>query len=102
VTCPEPTSVTLADTALETDLVDAHGRIVPVLIGCRLWRWTEITSPHLTCLTFTDVSAQKAQDREIARLGSTTPAARRPSVVAELLTGRTVPGAVQPSRGRVR
>jgi diguanylate cyclase (GGDEF)-like protein len=52
--------------AIEIDLIDANGLAVPVLVG---------TSPlgvdgeWLTCLTFTDLSAQRAQDREIARLG---------------------------------
>jgi diguanylate cyclase (GGDEF)-like protein len=50
---------------LEFDLSDAEGTAVPVLVG---------TSPLavdgnvLMCLTFTDLSAQRAQDREIARL----------------------------------
>ena len=50
---------------VEFDLVDGNGVCVPVQVG---------TSPlvvdgdHLICLTFTDLTAQKAQDREIARL----------------------------------
>jgi diguanylate cyclase (GGDEF)-like protein/PAS domain S-box-containing protein len=50
---------------VEFDLLDADGVAVPVRVG---------TSPlpfegdYLTCLTFTDLSAQKAQDREISRL----------------------------------
>lgn len=53
--------------AIEIDLVDVEGRTIPVLVG---------VSPvgedddHLICLTFTDLSAQKAQDREIARLSA--------------------------------
>jgi diguanylate cyclase (GGDEF)-like protein len=50
---------------VELDLVDVRGATIPVLVG---------VSPlgdgddRLTCLTFTDLSAQKAQDLEIARL----------------------------------
>jgi diguanylate cyclase (GGDEF)-like protein/PAS domain S-box-containing protein len=50
---------------IELDLIDVRGRTIPVLVG---------VSPLgedgdlLTCLTFTDLSAQKAQDREISRL----------------------------------
>ncbi|MCU1376667.1 MAG: hypothetical protein JWO68_3953 [Actinomycetia bacterium] len=52
---------------LEIDLVDAHGRAVPVLAGTvRL----EVDGDQLACVTFADLSAQKAQDREIARLGA--------------------------------
>lgn len=53
-------------TTLELDLVDLAGEAIPVLVG---------VSPlgdeddRMTCLTFTDLSAQRAQDREIARLG---------------------------------
>jgi diguanylate cyclase (GGDEF)-like protein len=52
-------------TTIELDLVDVRGRTIPVLVGI---------SPlgeegdSLTCLTFTDLSAQRAQDREINRL----------------------------------
>jgi diguanylate cyclase (GGDEF)-like protein len=52
-------------TTLEFDLVDGNGVIVPVLVGASP---LEVDGDHLTCLTFTDLSAQKAQDREIARL----------------------------------
>ena len=38
---------------------------VRVLVGSSL---LEVDGDHLTCLTFTDLTAQKAQDREIARL----------------------------------
>jgi diguanylate cyclase (GGDEF)-like protein len=51
---------------VEFDLVDANGVAVPVLVGSSP---LEVDGDHLTCLTFTDLSAQKAQDREIARLG---------------------------------
>ena len=51
---------------VEFDLVDGNGVVVPVLVGSSL---LEVDGDHLTCLTFTDLSAKKAQDREIARLG---------------------------------
>ena len=38
---------------------------VPVLVGSSL---LEVDGDQLTCLTFTDLTAQKAQEREIARL----------------------------------
>ncbi|MEA3077661.1 MAG: hypothetical protein QOF60_2569 [Actinomycetota bacterium] len=50
---------------VEIDLIDICGRAIPVLVGA---------SPlgedgdRLTCLTFTDLSAQKAQDEELSRL----------------------------------
>jgi diguanylate cyclase (GGDEF)-like protein len=50
---------------LEFDLVDADGAAVPVLVGTSP---LEVDGDRLTCLTFTDLSAQQAQDREIARL----------------------------------
>lgn len=52
-------------TTLELDLIDAKGNAVPVLVGASP---LEVDGEQLTCLTFTDLSAQKAQDREIARL----------------------------------
>ncbi|MDQ3756526.1 MAG: EAL domain-containing protein [Actinomycetota bacterium] len=52
--------------AVETELVDAAGGRTVVLIGASL---LEGDGDQLTCLTFTDLSAQKAQDREIVRLG---------------------------------
>jgi diguanylate cyclase (GGDEF)-like protein/PAS domain S-box-containing protein len=50
---------------VELDLVDADGETVPVLVGA-----SPIASDgeQLLCLTLTDLGAQKAQDREIARL----------------------------------
>jgi diguanylate cyclase (GGDEF)-like protein len=51
--------------AVEVDLVDANGQTVPVLVGTSP---LEVDGHYLTCLTFTDLSAQKAQDREISRL----------------------------------
>jgi signal transduction histidine kinase/ActR/RegA family two-component response regulator len=50
---------------VELDLLDGEGRPVPVLVGSSP---LEVDGEHLLCLTFTDVSAQKAQEREIARL----------------------------------
>jgi diguanylate cyclase (GGDEF)-like protein len=52
-------------TFLEFDLIDATGGAVPVLVGTSP---LDVEGDRLTCLTFTDLSAQKAQDREIARL----------------------------------
>jgi diguanylate cyclase (GGDEF)-like protein len=52
---------------IELDLIDMGGRTIPVLVG---------VSPlgedpdGLTCLTFTDLSAQRAQDQEITRLSA--------------------------------
>jgi len=50
---------------LEIVLVDATGVIVPVLVG---YSPLDVDGEQLTCLTFTDLSAKKAQEREIARL----------------------------------
>jgi diguanylate cyclase (GGDEF)-like protein len=54
-----------AGATLELDLVDGDGVAVPVLVGTSP---LEVDGDKLTCLTFTDLSAQKAQDREIAWL----------------------------------
>jgi diguanylate cyclase (GGDEF)-like protein len=51
---------------VELDLIASTGRAVPVLVGVSP---LEVDDDHLTCLTFTDLSGQKAQDREISRLG---------------------------------
>ncbi len=51
---------------VELDLVDSRGFAVPVLVGISA---LEVDGDSLTCLTFTDLSGQKAQDREISRLG---------------------------------
>jgi diguanylate cyclase (GGDEF)-like protein len=51
---------------VEFDLVDSHGVAVPVLVGISP---LEVDGDNMTCLTFTDLSGQKAQDREISRLG---------------------------------
>jgi diguanylate cyclase (GGDEF)-like protein/PAS domain S-box-containing protein len=50
---------------LEFNLVDSNGRVVPVLVGSAP---LDVNGDRLTCLTFTDLSGQKAQDREIIRL----------------------------------
>ena len=47
------------------DLTDADGKAVSVLVGSSL---LDVDGDELTCLTFTDLTAQKAQEREIARL----------------------------------
>jgi diguanylate cyclase (GGDEF)-like protein len=52
-------------TTLELDLVGAYGVSIPVLVGTSP---LDVDGDHLTCLTFTDLSAKKTQDREIARL----------------------------------
>jgi diguanylate cyclase (GGDEF)-like protein len=52
-------------TTIEIDLVDVRGGAVPVRAG--LWSLGE-DDDLLTCITFTDLRAQKAQDLEIARL----------------------------------
>jgi diguanylate cyclase (GGDEF)-like protein len=50
---------------LELDLVDTRGARIPVHVGMSP---LEVDGDHLVCLTFTDLSAEKAQDHEIARL----------------------------------
>jgi diguanylate cyclase (GGDEF)-like protein len=50
---------------LELVLVDADGEAVPVLVGSSP---LDVDGEQLTCLTFVDLSAKKAQEREIARL----------------------------------
>jgi diguanylate cyclase (GGDEF)-like protein len=52
---------------IECDLVDGNGNIVPVLMGTAP---LHIDDDQLTCLTFTDLTAQRAQEREIARLSN--------------------------------
>jgi two-component system cell cycle sensor histidine kinase/response regulator CckA len=49
----------------ELDLIDADGRVVAVLVGTSP---LEMDGEVLTCVTFTDLRAQKAQEHEIARL----------------------------------
>jgi diguanylate cyclase (GGDEF)-like protein/PAS domain S-box-containing protein len=53
-------------TAFELDLVDADGTEIPVLVGSSP---LDVDGERLICLTFTDLSVQKAQEQEIARLG---------------------------------
>lgn len=50
---------------VELDLVDSSGATVPVLAGASP---LEVDGDDLTCVTFADLSAQKAQEQEIARL----------------------------------
>jgi two-component system cell cycle sensor histidine kinase/response regulator CckA len=50
---------------LELELLDDNGDAVPVLVGASP---LDVDGDQLTCLTFTDLRAQKAQEREIARL----------------------------------
>jgi diguanylate cyclase (GGDEF)-like protein len=50
---------------IEFDLVDVGGATVPVLVGAAP---LEVDGALLTCLTFTDLTARKAEDREVARL----------------------------------
>jgi diguanylate cyclase (GGDEF)-like protein len=54
-----------AGTSLELEILDADGDTVPVLMGSSL---LDVDGDQLSCLTFTDLTAQKAQEREIARL----------------------------------
>jgi len=49
---------------VELDLVDSSGATVPVLAGASP---LEVDGDDLTCVTFADLSVQKAQEREIAR-----------------------------------
>ncbi|MEA2479022.1 MAG: hypothetical protein QOJ07_944, partial [Thermoleophilaceae bacterium] len=51
---------------LEVDLLDCDGGVVAVLMGSSP---LAVDNEDLVCLTFADISTQKAQDREIARLG---------------------------------
>lgn len=51
---------------VEFDLLDVNGMAVPVLAG--VWLLGE-DADHMTCLTVTDLTAQKHQEREIERLG---------------------------------
>jgi signal transduction histidine kinase len=50
---------------LELELIDDEGGAIPVLVGASP---LDVEGDHLTCLTFTDLRAQKAQEGEIARL----------------------------------
>jgi diguanylate cyclase (GGDEF)-like protein/PAS domain S-box-containing protein len=52
----------------EFDLIDGDGKPVPVLIGISP---LDVDGDQVTCLTFTDLSAQNAQKLEIARLSQT-------------------------------
>ncbi|MCU1378171.1 MAG: putative signaling protein [Acidimicrobiales bacterium] len=50
---------------VEVDLLDADGHTVPVLVGSTP---LVVDNHAFTCLTFSDLRAQKAHEREIARL----------------------------------
>jgi diguanylate cyclase (GGDEF)-like protein len=50
---------------LELDLLDADGHTIPVLVGSSP---LTLDNHAFTCLTFSDLRAQKAHEREIARL----------------------------------
>ncbi|MGZ5372304.1 MAG: putative bifunctional diguanylate cyclase/phosphodiesterase, partial [Aeromicrobium sp.] len=50
---------------IELDLLDSGGAAVPVLVGSSP---LAVDGDELFCLTFTDLSARKAQEREIDRL----------------------------------
>ena len=52
---------------IEFELIDANGVVVPVRVGSSPLLVDDGTD-DLTCLTFTDLTAHKAQAREIARL----------------------------------
>jgi diguanylate cyclase (GGDEF)-like protein/PAS domain S-box-containing protein len=51
---------------VEVELLDANGRRVPVRVGSSPLM---VDGDQVLCLTFTDLSAHRAKDREIARLG---------------------------------
>jgi diguanylate cyclase (GGDEF)-like protein len=53
--------------AVELELLDANGVRVPVQVGSSALL---VDDDEVLCLTFTDLSAHKAKDREIARLGA--------------------------------
>jgi signal transduction histidine kinase/CheY-like chemotaxis protein len=50
---------------VETELLDGDGMAVPVLVGSS---FLDVDGVQMTCLTFTDLSVQKAQGRAIAAL----------------------------------
>jgi two-component system, cell cycle sensor histidine kinase and response regulator CckA len=51
---------------VELELLDANGDVVPVLVGASP---LDVDGDALVCLTFTDLTSQKTQEREIVRLG---------------------------------
>jgi diguanylate cyclase (GGDEF)-like protein len=51
---------------VELELLSVDGAAVPVRVGSA---GLDLDGDHLTCLTFTDLSVQRSQDREIATLG---------------------------------
>jgi PAS domain S-box-containing protein len=50
---------------VELEVVDSAGLVVPVLVGASP---LQVEGDRLTCLTFTDLSDQKAHEKEIERL----------------------------------
>jgi diguanylate cyclase (GGDEF)-like protein len=52
-------------TDIECDLLNSRGVVVPVLVGTAP---LDIAGDELICMTFTDLTAQRAQEHEIARL----------------------------------
>ncbi len=91
-----PTGVDGLGATLELDLIDARGAHVPVLVGASP---LEVDGDHLTCLTFTDLTAHKAQEHEIERLleAQVADGLRFAAVVEALQEGVVV----QDSEGRV-
>ncbi len=59
-------SVSEPGATIELDIVDVDGVSIPVLVGIAP---LNVDGDDLTCLTFTDLSDQKAQAQEISRLG---------------------------------
>jgi PAS domain S-box-containing protein len=51
--------------AVELDLIDVNGGLTPVLVG---FSRLEVDGDRLTCLMFADLTLQRSQEREIARL----------------------------------
>jgi PAS domain S-box-containing protein len=70
-------------TTFELDLVDGHGVVVPVLVGVSP---LDVDGDLLRCVTFSDLTAQKAQDREIARLSQVETERKANVRVADLAT----------------
>lgn len=58
--------VMIGGSTVEVNLVDMAGKRVPVLCGISP---LDVDGEVMSCVTFTDLSAQKAQESEIARLG---------------------------------
>jgi PAS domain S-box-containing protein len=91
-----PAGVEDVGATLELELIDGDGLHVPVLVGASP---LGVDGEQLTCLTFTDLTAQRAQEREIAGLYESQLAdgLRHAAVVAALQEGVLV----QDGLGRV-